>query len=165
MENNSKTQVIKDLQAKTIHVSRAFDAPLQTVWRAYTDSELLDQWWGPKPWRAETKVMDFSVGGHWLYAMVGPNEERHWSRADYTAINVQESYAATDAFCDENGVINKEMGQSRWEVVFTESPEGTLVTCKIMFDTEEEMQGLINMGFEEGFRMGIEQLDELLKTL
>ncbi|RQO29774.1 ATPase [Taibaiella sp. KBW10] len=165
MESNNKTQVNKDLQAKTIHVSRTFNAPLKTVWRAYTEPELLDQWWGPKPWRAETKSMDFSVGGYWLYAMVGPNEERHWARADYTAINAPENFAAKDGFCDEHGVLNEEMPRSAWENVFTETPEGTLVSIKIVFEKEEYMQATLDMGFEQGFLMGISQLEELLKTL
>lgn len=78
MNTNKKTQVIKDLKEKSILVSREFNAPVETVWRAYTESELLDQWWGPAPWRAETKFMNFSVGGYWLYAMVSPENQKHW---------------------------------------------------------------------------------------
>ena len=54
MTTNHKTQVIKNLQEKSILVSRTFNAPLANVWRAYTESKFLDQWWGPAPWRAET---------------------------------------------------------------------------------------------------------------
>jgi uncharacterized protein YndB with AHSA1/START domain len=43
----NKTSIVKDLKAKTILVAREFDAPLSLVWRAYTESELLDKWWGP----------------------------------------------------------------------------------------------------------------------
>ena len=63
MENQNKTQISKDFKEKSILVSRRFNAPLANVWRAYTESELLAQWWAPLPWKAETKVMDFNVGG------------------------------------------------------------------------------------------------------
>ena len=53
----------------TINVKRVFAAALPLVWDAYTNSEILDQWWAPKPWKARTKTMDFREGGHWLYAM------------------------------------------------------------------------------------------------
>ena len=43
---------------KTITVKREFAASLPLVWDAYTKSEILDQWWAPKPWKAKTKTMN-----------------------------------------------------------------------------------------------------------
>jgi uncharacterized protein YndB with AHSA1/START domain len=76
--STNKTQIAKDFKQKSITVSREFDAPLASVWRAYTETELLDQWWGPAPWHAETKTMNFVPGGYWLYAMVSPDGQKHW---------------------------------------------------------------------------------------
>ena len=121
METASKTQVIKDLKEKSILVSREFEAPLPTVWRAYTDSKILDQWWGPEPWRAETKSMNFAVGGYWLYAMVGPANERHWARMDYTAIDHHKSFSMRDGFADENGNMNTSLPISAGQNVFTKT--------------------------------------------
>jgi uncharacterized protein YndB with AHSA1/START domain len=39
----------KDLSAKKIHVIREFNAPIEKVWKAWTDPDLLEKWWGPKP--------------------------------------------------------------------------------------------------------------------
>ena len=44
-----------DRENKTIKVKREFAAELPLVWDAYTKSEILDQWWAPKPWKARTK--------------------------------------------------------------------------------------------------------------
>ena len=82
----------------TIKVKREFAAPLEKVWAAWTQSELLDQWWAPKPWKARTKSMNFSVGGFWLYAMVGPDGTEHWARADYKAIASLKSFKGEDFF-------------------------------------------------------------------
>jgi uncharacterized protein YndB with AHSA1/START domain len=57
-------------------VTREFDANSDLVWKAWTTAELLDQWWAPKPYRAETKSLDFREGGVWLYAMVSPENEK-----------------------------------------------------------------------------------------
>ena len=72
----NNTQISKDFDKKSIVVSREFNAPVEEVWQAYTDPKILDQWWGPAPWRAETKHMDFRVGGFWLYVMIGPQGEK-----------------------------------------------------------------------------------------
>jgi uncharacterized protein YndB with AHSA1/START domain len=75
-----------DKERKKIRVERDFDAPLDKVWAAWTESRILDQWWAPAPWQAKTKKMDFSEGGYWLYAMIGPDGTKIWSRADYKSI-------------------------------------------------------------------------------
>src|SRR6187551_3821444 len=100
MSSQGKTQVNKNLETKSIIVSRAFNAPIEAVWRAYTESELLDQWWGPEPWRAETKYMDFKPGGYWLYSMVGPEGERHWARMNFESIIPLKEFKGEDCFCD-----------------------------------------------------------------
>ena len=74
MESNLSFNFEVNKENKTIAIQREFDADPQLVWSAWTTAELLDQWWGPRPWRAETKKMDFREGGHWLYAMVGEIE-------------------------------------------------------------------------------------------
>src|SRR5262245_31302572 len=97
-----KTQVAKDLANKKEVVVREFDAPVQQVWEAWTNPRLLDLWWAPKPWRAETKKMDFREGGVWLYCMVGPEGERQWCHVGYETITTNTSFTGIDAFCDEN---------------------------------------------------------------
>ena len=95
-----------DKENKKIKVKREFAAPLSKVWTAWTESQLLDQWWAPKPWQAKTKAMDFKEGGYWLYAMVGPDETEHWARADFKSIIPLKSYSVQDTFCDIHGNIN-----------------------------------------------------------
>ena len=51
-----------DRENKTITVKREFEAELPLVWDAYTQSEILDQWWAPRPWKARTKTMGFQEG-------------------------------------------------------------------------------------------------------
>ena len=58
----NQTKIAKDLPNKRITVTRNFEAPLEQVWKALTEKDLLDQWWAPKPWKAKTKSMDFREG-------------------------------------------------------------------------------------------------------
>lgn len=163
MATNNKTLVVKDLKEKSILVSRTFNAPLEKVWRAYTESELLEQWWAPKPWKAETKSMNFSVGGYWLYAMVGPENEKHWGRMDYTAITPQKSFAIKDSFCDEEGKVNPSLPVSVGTIAFTKTESGTLVEFKMVYSNEKEIETMIEMGFEQGITACLEQLEALFQ--
>ena len=80
MTTKNQTRIRQDLDQRTLTIARRFNAPRARVWRAYTEPALLDQWWAPKPWQAETQRMDFRVGGQWLYAMKGPEGEVHYGR-------------------------------------------------------------------------------------
>lgn len=148
---------------KKVNVEREFAAPVKNVWAAWTQAELLDQWWAPKPWQARTKTLDFKEGGHWLYAMVGPEGEEHWARADYQSIAPMKKLSWTDAFCDENGKPNNAFPSSKWNNTFSETADGnTLVSIEITHETTEDLEKIIEMGFKEGFTAGLGNLDELL---
>ena len=159
-----QTQILKDFAARSLLVSRELNAPLAEVWRAYTEPEMLDQWWGPAPWRAETKTMDFRPGGHWLYAMVSPENQRHWARMDYISISHHRNFVITDAFCDEDGQVNPALPISKGQVTFSASGSGTRVEFKMFYPTEEALRKIIEMGFAEGITTCLDQLDALLGT-
>jgi PhnB protein len=148
-----------------IKVMRSFDAPLDLVWSAWTEAELLDQWWGPKPFRAETKFMDFSVGGRWLYAMVGPEGVVAWNVKYFSQIVPQKSFTYRSIFCDENGKVKPGTTGSDWINSFAESKGITMVTNDIRVDSLEHLEAHIKMGFKEGYTAGLDQLDELLALL
>jgi uncharacterized glyoxalase superfamily protein PhnB/uncharacterized protein YndB with AHSA1/START domain len=151
-----------DRENNQIRVERSFRAPLDLVWAAWTEADILDQWWGPSPWRAETKYMDFREGGYWIYAMVGPENERHWSRADFVRIIPGQYFCGYDGFCDEEGNLMPSMPRNKWENTFTDQGDTTLVHVLLTFDTLEDLEKILAMGFREGFTAGLENLDRHL---
>jgi uncharacterized protein YndB with AHSA1/START domain len=165
MMHNLSFDFSVDREKKTIHVKREFAAELPLVWDAYTKQEILDQWWAPKPWKARTKSMDFRDGGKWLYAMVGPNGEEHWSIVNYEEIKMQKKFSGLDAFTDPAGNVNKEMPQSKWEITFTDKGPVTLVEILISYDDLAQLEATIHMGFKDGLSMAMEGLDDLLPEL
>lgn len=163
---------IVDKENSVIHIRREFDADLELVWKAWTTAELLDQWWAPAPLRNQTKHMDFREGGYWLYTMLQENGERIklngeeiWAKWRYISIADKESFTAKDGFCDENGTMNPIYAQNLWETKFANVNSRVLVTITSTFDSPEDLQQTIEMGFKEGFTMGLKQLDELLNNL
>ena len=153
-----------DKANNVIHVKREFAAELPLVWDAFTKSELLDQWWAPKPWTVRTKTMDFREGGHWVYAMVSPEGEEHWSKVTYETIQPQKGYTSRAEFTDADGIINKSMPQGTWENSFKDQGDVTLVTFQITFDDLAQLETILQMGMKGGLTLCLENLDELLST-
>lgn len=161
MRNNLLFDFNVNKSNNTIEVKRTFAADLSSVWQAWTNPELLDQWWAPKPYKTETKSMNFTNGGTWLYSMVSPEGARHWCKADYTTITPLESYNALDAFCDENGNIDTSFARSLWKNTFRATGDTTLVEIVIQYDSLENIEKIIALGFKEGFTMAMGNLDEI----
>ena len=163
-----KSSILMDFSVdkvnKEINISREFAAPIEKVWAAWTESDLLDQWWAPKPWKARTKSMDFKAGGHWLYAMVGPDGEEHWGRVDYEKIQPKKNFTALDGFSDSEGKLLPDFPQNHWDTHFKEKSNSTQVDIKLTFNSLSDLEKIIEMGFKEGFIAALENLDELLKA-
>lgn len=162
MKNKLMTDFSVNKQNNTINISREFMSPSRHVWAAWTEEELLDQWWAPKPWKSETKTMDFREGGRRIYAMVGPEGERHWSFSDYTSITPKSNIKYRDGFCDSQGTINQDMPQSNWNVDFVESDGLTTVKVEIQHKELSDLETILEMGFREGFTATLQELAEIL---
>jgi uncharacterized protein YndB with AHSA1/START domain len=162
METKFKTEVLKDLPNKRIAIIREFDASPDMVWRAWTESKFLDQWWAPKPWTAKTKSLNFADGGIWLYAMSGPDGTTVWSIVEFKSIKTLSSFQAVSFFCDENGRKNTDFPSMHWKNVFISAGDHTRVEVEISFTKEADLEKIIQMGFETGFTAALENLDELL---
>jgi uncharacterized protein YndB with AHSA1/START domain len=165
MKNDLALDFSVNKENNTITVTREFAAERSLVWDAYTKSEILDQWWAPKPWKARTKTMDFREGGSWHYAMVGPEGEEHWALANYETIETEKKFTGLDAFADADGNVNESMPQSKWTVTFTDKGEFTLVEFHIAYDDLAQLEATLKMGFKDGLTMAMEGLDELLPSL
>jgi uncharacterized protein YndB with AHSA1/START domain len=165
MKHNLSYDFSVDKENKKITIKRAFAANQDLVWDAFTKKEILDQWWAPKPWKVKTKLMDLRNGGQWLYAMVSPDGEEHWSLVEYVNVAPVTRFTGKDAFTDSDGNINKEMPRSKWEVTFTGKEAHTIVDFHISYDDLAQLEATIAMGFKEGITMTMEVLDELLISL
>jgi uncharacterized protein YndB with AHSA1/START domain len=151
-----------DKHNNTITIIREYDAPLEKVWKAWTTSEMLDKWWGPKPWRAITKSLDFREGGHWHYSMNGPEGEVQWGKFDYLTIEPNESFTGKDGFSDENGTLDTTLPQNHWELRMSQTGNTVMVDMLLTFEKAEDIDTYIDMGFREGITQTLDQLEEIL---
>ena len=96
-----------------ITVERSFNSPLDPVWAAWTEADILCKWWGPKPYDCVITSLDFREGGRWSYRMQGPEGDRHYCFFDYETVRPKTAFSGTEGFCDELGVINTSMEGQR----------------------------------------------------
>ena len=161
----SKTKYTENTSDNTMLVEREFNGTVEQVWRAWTESDLLAEWWAPEPFKAITKTMDFREGGHWHYYMLGPDGSKFWCMLHYLQIKNLEWFTGKDSFADENGNDNTDLPGMHWKNTFTSGGAGTIVTVLVTFSSKEDMQKITEMGFKEGFAMAHDNLDKLLKEM
>ena len=116
-------------ETKTVTITKEFNAELTLVWDAYTNAELLDQWWAPKPFASRTKVMDFTVGGKRFYAMVSPEGVERWVMQKYTSITPKSNFKLFNTFADADE--NLELPGSDWDLSFTDLGDATEVRMPV----------------------------------
>ena len=158
----SKTQFTKDTDKARLTIERVFAAPRERVWRYMTEPKLLDQWWAPDPWKAETIVMDFRVGGHWHYAMKGPEGETHYGLMEFVDIEEGRSYKADDAFCDAEATPIEGLPRQVFENRFEDRDGKTRVVTVIDYASVEDLERILDMGMQEGLTAAQDQLEALL---
>lgn len=163
MTNNLLFDFTVDKAAKKVFITREFDAELSLVWDAFTTAEILDQWVAPKPWLSKTKFMDFKVGGRRFYAMVSPEGQERWAIQKYTSISPKTNFKMFNAFADENE--NPQLPGSDWDYTFNEQDGKTTVHISIYNESLERMEMMLQMGFTEGYKASMINLENLLVSL
>ena len=157
-----------DKATATIYVTREFAADLDLVWDAFTKAEILDQWMAPKPWRVQTKEMDFREGGRWLYTMISPENVStgRWSLSEFVEIQPKSSFTTKNSFSDENGnPLDTGFTFSMTTNSFQAGVEKTTVRVAKKMANLAELEQFVAMGYKEGTAVVMRNLDEYLLTL
>lgn len=162
MSNTLLFDFTVDKAAKTVNITREFDAELSLVWDAFTKAELIDQWIAPKPMTAKTKYQDFKVGGKRFYAMINPEGQERWALQEYTSITPKTNFKMYNAFADKDE--NPEPAGSEWDHNFSEQNGTTKVHISIYNESLERLERILD-GFTIGMKMSLSNLEELLATL
>ena len=157
-----------DKATSTILITREFAADLDLVWDAFTNAEILDKWMGPKPYRVQTKEMDFRVGGRWLYTMVSPDNVplNRYSLAEFIEIQPKSSFTTKNSFADENGnPADSGFTFSITKNSFKEEGEKTVVHISKKMQSLAQLEKFVEMGFIQGTEAGMKNLDEYFLSL
>jgi len=144
-------------------LTRLIDVPREKLYRAWTDPELLKQWFAPLPWTTTRAELDLRPGGGNLIVMRSPEGEEFPNRGIYLEIVENERLVFTDAYT------------SAWEpsakpfmtAIITFEDEGgkTRYTARALHWTVEDRQAHESMGFHEGWGRCADQLAALAAKL
>ncbi|MDB5036732.1 MAG: hypothetical protein JWQ35_260 [Bacteriovoracaceae bacterium] len=73
-------------KSNEIRIIRIYDAPVKTVWEAWTDPKQVAQWWGPRGFTLTTHSKDLRTGGSWNYTMHGPDGVDYPNKTQYLEV-------------------------------------------------------------------------------
>jgi uncharacterized protein YndB with AHSA1/START domain len=123
----------------------------ELVWKAMTEPDRVNQWWGPDGFRNENSTMDFRVGGAWDFEMVGPDGTRHRNHSIFKEITPPSRL-----------VFDHGDGARVWfemTVTLQETLSGTLITLRQLYPSRELRDEVIDKhGALEGARQHLAKL-------
>lgn len=159
------TDITTDTDNLTMTLTADVDAPVDRLWRAFTQPRQLERFWGPPGWPATFTAFDFTVGGHAHYAMTSPQGEKSRGTWEFLAIDEGRSFEVLDAFADENGEPMSSFPSMRMRFSFDETATGSRLSNITYFTSVEALEQVVAMGAVEGSRMAMNQLDTVLHDL
>jgi uncharacterized protein YndB with AHSA1/START domain len=140
---------------REIRIERIFNGPRARVWQAFTDRELVAQWWG-RGNKLVVERMEVERGGHWRFVEHGP-EGIHGFEGRYREVTPQERIVQTFEWDGMPGhvivdtAVFQDLGDGRTKVISTS-----------LFHTTEERDGMLQSGMAEGQNQSYAALDRLL---
>jgi uncharacterized protein YndB with AHSA1/START domain len=141
---------------REIRAERFFDAPRERVWQAFTDPELVPEWWGPRSTTTIVDKMDVRPGGAWRFVAREEDGSETAFRGEFRDLTEPESLTWTFEWEGMPGHVAVET------VTFTERDGGTLVSTVSVFDSTEDRDGMFDSGMETGMAETYDRLAELL---
>jgi uncharacterized protein YndB with AHSA1/START domain len=141
---------------REILVERVFDAPRDRVFAAFTDPDLIPEWWGGPEGTMTVDKMDVRAGGDWRFISEDPNGEKQAFRGTFRELTPPERVVWTFEWEGMPGYVSVET------TTFEDLGDQTKVTSTTLFHTAEEAQGMLDSGMESGMNASYARLDELL---
>jgi len=155
-------------------ISRAFDAPRDLVWKAFTDPGHMKNWWGPKGFTVNFSKMDFRPGGIYHYSMRSPEGHEMWGKMVYREIVPLERIVFVNSFSNEKGELTRHPMSPTWPLemlsTFTFSEEAGKTTFTVRWrpinatEMEQKTFDEGRKGMNQGWGGTLDQLEAYLTT-
>jgi uncharacterized protein YndB with AHSA1/START domain len=151
------------LANRELVLTRVINAPREKVYRAWTEPELLKQWFAPAPWTTPVAETDVRPGGSNLIVMRGPDGHEFPNRGVYLEVVPNARLVMTDAYTTAWEPSTKPF----MTVILTFEDEGgkTKYTACVRHWTEADREQHEQMGFHQGWALCTDQLAALVARI
>jgi uncharacterized protein YndB with AHSA1/START domain len=144
-------------------LTRIINAPREKVFKAWTDAELLKQWFAPLPYTTPQAELDVRPGGANLIVMRGPDGNEFPNRGVYLEIVENEKIVVTDAFTKAWELSEKPFMTAI--LTFEDVGSKTKYTALARHWSVADREAHEKMGFHEGWGICADQLEALASKL
>ncbi|MFH0070798.1 SRPBCC domain-containing protein [Peribacillus sp. NPDC056705] len=158
-------------EGREVILERVFNAPKELVFKVFSDGEHLKQWWGPRGWEVTVSNMDFRPGGAWHYCMKCMDQSQgdfygmeSWGKSVYQKIDEPDRIVYVDYFSDAEGNISEDMPASTITMTFEDQGGQTLLISRSVYESEEAVRQVLDMGMEQGITETWDRLEEYLSS-
>lgn len=150
--------------AHDLVITRLVRAPRALLWRAWTDPQLLQQWWCPKPWTTEVRAFELRAGGNFHTFMRGPDGGESDNPGCFLEVVPQERIAFSSLM---SGGWRPATPWLPFTAVITMADDtgGTRYVATVMHPDTATRDRHEQLGFFDGWNTCIDQLDALAGTL
>ena len=144
------------LSDRELVISVIIDAPREKVFRAWTEPELMKQWFTPRPWTTPVVEIDLRPGGSNLIVMRGPDGNEFPNRGVYLEVVKNERLVFTDAYTKAWEPSAKPFMTA--VLTFEDVGTKTKYTARVWHWTVADREQHEKMGFHKGWAQAAEQL-------
>ena len=156
--NRHGSAVVTTPSDREICITRVFDAPAATVFRAWTTPEIVRRWWGSEDAPLVQCEIDLSVGGGWRYVTRYPDGTELGWHGEYREIERPHRLVATEVF---EGFPDAEAVNT---LTLTEQDGTTVLQVVVLHATKENRDGHIDSGMEAGMQVVLDRLEDIVRA-
>lgn len=145
-------------------ISRVIDAPLENVWKAWTDPKELQEWWGPRGVTNPVCTWDAQVGGSIEIVMLAGKELGDLQGLEWPITGQFKEVVPQKRLMFTSEALNegKPILESLCTVTFDQQGDKTKMTIKIeVTKTTPEAEGPLS-GMSVGWNQSVDKLEEFL---
>lgn len=152
MTENKKTKVIAPEGQRYLVMEREFNAPAELVFKAHTDRELVEKWWGMNA--AKVDKLDAKPGGSWRFV-----EGEDAFHGVFHQVSLKDGIVWTFEYEGMPGHVLMET------MKFEEHDGKTKLISTSVFQSQEDRDGMLQSGMETGASISQDKLEKLLQEL
>jgi uncharacterized protein YndB with AHSA1/START domain len=150
-------------------LERTISVPPERVWAAWTEPDLLMQWFTPAPWRTAAVDIDLRPGGRCVTTMESPEGTLHPNVGCYLQVEPNQLLVFTSLMTEDfrpliPGSSGSGLGFTARIEIEAAPDGGTHYRAIAMHASEDDYTQHSEMGFAEGWGAALDQLVDLMTT-